>query len=162
MAGQGKKIPPISLSKGEQLLSGMRSSVMDYFSITSLHFIHLEEEGLLHFVLLLNSTINHINCASMAELNTIWAITLHKGHNKDPEIDRSWRTISCCPIIAKALDIYMVHLYDKEWTAVQAPTQFQGINSSHDLASLSITESVIQGLYTTNKPVFMLRVPLTG
>ena len=31
---------------------------------------------------------------------------------------------SCCPIIAKALDSYMVELYDGGWSEKQAPTQF--------------------------------------
>ena len=30
----------------------------------------------------------------LMNLNTIWANILHKGHNKDPELNRSWRTIS--------------------------------------------------------------------
>ena len=156
LATNGMKIPPISFSKGEKLLSSLRSSVMDYFSITSLHFLHLGQEGVLHFVFLLNEIISHINSSSVAELNTIWANILHKGGKKDPELDRSWRTISSCPILAKALDSYMVELYDSGWSAVQAPTQFQGSNSSHDLAALCITEATIQGLYTSKMPVYLL------
>ena len=155
-AAAGEKIPPISLSKGEKLLQNLKPSVMDYFSITSLHFLHLGKEGIIHFVFILNMIINHINSGSVAELNTIWANILYKGGDKDPESDRSWRTISCCPILAKALDTYMVELYDNGWTAVQAPTQFQGINSSHELAALSITETIIHGLHTNKEPVYAL------
>ena len=100
--------------------------------------------------------IDHINASSIEELNTIWANILHKGHDKDPELDRSWRTISCCPLLAKAMDTYMVELYDGGWSACQASTQFQGSNSSHELAALSITEAVVQGLHIKKEPVFLL------
>ena len=107
---------------------------------------------------LMNCVIDHINGATVAELNTIWAIILHKVSGKDPEHDRSWRTISCCPTLAKALDTYMVQLYDGGWSAMQAPTQFQGQNSSHELAALSITEAIIYGLHTNKEPVYFLSI----
>ena len=50
----------------------------------------------------------------------------------------------------------MVQLYDSGWSAVQAETQFQGVNSSHELAALSITEAVIHGLHTNKQPVYIL------
>ena len=155
LAKAGGKIPTISFPKGEKLLRQLKASVMDFFSITSLHFLNAGLEGIIHFTFLLNEVINHINSASMAELNTIWANILHKGGGKDVESDRSWRTISCCPILAKALDLYMVELYDMGWSAAQAPTQFQGSNSSHDLAALTITEATIQGQFCTRKPVYV-------
>ena len=156
LASCGEKMPLISLADGERLLRGLRTSVMDFFSITSLHFLHLGQQGIFHFVFLLNTIINHINSSSVSELNTIWAIILHKGHNKDPESDRSWRTISCCPLIAKALDTYLVELYGDGWSAVQAPTQFQGSNSSHELAALSITEAINHSIYVNKQPVYLL------
>ena len=48
----------------------------------------------------------------------------------------------------------MVQLYDNGWSAAQAPTQFQGQNSSHELAALSITEAIIHGLYTNKEPEY--------
>ena len=42
------------------------------------------------------------------------------------------------------------------WSACQAPTQFQDSNSSHELAALSITEAVVQGLHINKEPVFLL------
>ena len=50
----------------------------------------------------------------------------------------------------------MVQLYDSGWSAVQADTQFQGVDSSHELAALSITEAVIHGLHTNKQPVYIL------
>ena len=50
----------------------------------------------------------------------------------------------------------MVDLYDSGWSAAQASTQFQGSNSSHELAALSITEAVIHGLYSNKEPVYAL------
>ena len=156
LASCGRKMPPISLADGERLLRGLRPSVMDFFSVTSLHFLHLGQQGIFHFVFLLNTIISHINSSSISELNTIWAIILHKGHNKDPELDRSWRTISCCPVIAKALDTYLVELYGDGWSDIQASTQFQGSNSSHELAALSITEAINHSLYVNKQPVYLL------
>ena len=120
LALNGGKIPTISVPKGEKLLRGLKSTVTDYFSITSLHFLHLGQAGVDHFVFLLNVIICNINAAASAEeLNTVWANILHKGSGKDVELDRSYRTISCCPLLAKALDTYMVQLYDSGWSAVQ-------------------------------------------
>ena len=151
----GRKMPLLSFSDGERLLKAIRPNVLDFFSITSLHFLHLGSEGVLHFVFLLNSIISEINVADGEELNSVWANVLHKGHGKDPEHDRSWRTISCCPMVAKAMDMYMVELNDGGWYAAQATTQFQGKNSSHDLAALSITEAISHGLHVNKEPVFV-------
>ena len=74
----------ISLTKGEELLRSLKSSVMDFFSVTSLHFLNLGEEGVLHFVFLLNAIISHINSSSVAELNTVWANILFKGGHTGP------------------------------------------------------------------------------
>ena len=72
IASAGSIIPPISLTKAEQLLRSLKSSVMDYFSITTLHFLHLGEVGVRHFAVLLNAIINLINSSSVSELNTVW------------------------------------------------------------------------------------------
>ena len=156
LAECGRKIPAISFSKGKQLLQNMKSSVMDFFSVTSLHFLNLGSEGITHFVFIINSIISQISSSSVPELNSAWANILHKGHGKDPEHDRSWRTISCCPMVAKALDMYMVELYDDGWASKQAPTQFQGSNSSHELASLCITEAISHGLHVNKEPMYLL------
>ena len=156
LASDGGKVPPISLDHGEKILRSLKSTVIDWYSLTSLHFLHLGHEGILHFVFLLNCIIDNINSSTIEELNTIWAVILHKGGKKDPELDRSWRTISCCPLLAKALDTYMVELYNTGWSAAQAPTQFQGDNSSHDLAALCVTEAVQQGLHINKEPVYLL------
>ena len=55
-------------------------TVLDFFSITSLHFLHLASEGVLHFVFLMNSIISEINVADVEELNSVWGNVLHKGH----------------------------------------------------------------------------------
>ena len=88
------------------MLRKLKSTVMDFFSLSSLHFLHLGEDGVRHFVFLLNAIISHINSSSVAELNTVWANILYKQGGKDRELDRSYRSISCCSLIAKALDTY--------------------------------------------------------
>ena len=67
LASIGDKIPTISAVKGEKLLRGLKSTVTDFFSITSLHFLHLGQAGVGHFVFLLNAIISNINNAASAE-----------------------------------------------------------------------------------------------
>ena len=81
---------------------------------------------------------------------------MFKGHGKDKESDRSYHTISTCPLLAKALDTYIGRLYGPGWEEVQAKTQFQGSGSSHELAALLLTESVQYSLYRAKLPVFVL------
>ena len=81
---------------------------------------------------------------------------MYKGHKKDRTSDRSYRTISSCPFLAKSADFYLRDLYHDCWDDCQAPTQYQGSGSSHELASLLVTEVLQYSLHVTNKPVFLL------
>ena len=109
-----------------------------------------------HFHFLLNIIIDEVNLSTLEELNTVWACILWKGHGKDKESDRSYRTISTCPLLAKALDSYVGELYSGGWADVQASTQFQGNGSSHELAALLLTESLNYSLFCSKKPAFIL------
>ena len=129
-------IPLISLEKSSKILLKMKSSVNDFWSITPLHFINAGTGGKTHFNFLMNLIILDINNATVLELNTVYALLLHKGHGKPRTSDRSYRTISNCPVVAKALDIYIHDLFIKHWNGAQADTQYQGEGSSHELASL--------------------------
>ena len=80
LASNGNKISFLSLTKGEQLLRKIKPSVIDFYSITSLHFLNLSTEGNVQFGFLLNSVIDLIHSSSIEEMNTIWATILHKGH----------------------------------------------------------------------------------
>ena len=151
-----RDIPPISLQHSTKILTRMKPAVADFWSITPLHFCNAGAEGLLHFNFLMNMVITNINNSTVKELNTVYALLLHKSHGKSRTSDRSYRTISSCPVLAKALDIYIQELSITKWNAVQAPTQYQGQASSHDLASLLVTESIQQCLYRHHKPIFIL------
>ena len=76
----------------------MKPSVTYMFLITPLHFLNAGAEGVLHFNFLLKLLISDINTASIEELNTVYALFLHKGHGKPKTSDRSYRTISTCPV----------------------------------------------------------------
>ena len=56
---------------------------------------------------MLNAIISEINNASLPELNSVYAIIIYKGHSKEKTSDRSYRTISVCPLIAKGMDSYV-------------------------------------------------------
>ena len=89
---------------------------------------------------LMNCLISNINNASIKEINTAYGLILYKGHGKEKSSDRSYLTISTCPLIAKAIDLYLNRLYSDSWHQLTASTQFMAPGSSHELASLLITE----------------------
>ena len=126
IAKDGLKMPPISPKLSTEILYSLRSDVNDFYSITAAHFINAGFEGLKHFNFLMNVILKDVNLSGLQELNTIWACVLYKGHGKDKESDRSYRTISTCPLLAKALDCYAGLLYSDGWAEVQPEVQFQG------------------------------------
>ena len=149
-------LPPISLEKSTTILQGMKPTVMDFFSVTPLHYINAGTAGLVHFNLMLNIFIQDVNHSTSEELNTIYALLLYKGHRKPKTSDRSYRTISTCPVLAKGFDMYIRDLYIDKWNAEQASTQYQGEGSSHELAALLITEAIQHSVNTSKKPIFLL------
>ena len=150
------EVPPISIHEAIDILYSVRSDVNDLHSITAAHFIHAGSAGLRHFYLLLSSFISNINNSSIQELNDVWAIVLYKGHKKDKESDRSYRTISTCPLITKCLDIYIGRRFYQKWRLIQSPRQFQGECSSHELASLLLTETIQHSIYHAKRPIFVI------
>ena len=122
LARLGEAIPDITASESIELLYSVKQGVNDLFSITASHFINAGAAGLRHFHLLMSTLISNLNNASLSEMNDIWAMILYKGHNKDKESDRSYRTISTCPLLAKCLDLFMGSRYYTRWRAAQAPT----------------------------------------
>ena len=81
---------------------------------------------------------------------------LHKGHGKDRESDRSYRTICTCPFLSKALDKYVGSLYESGLVSAQAETQFQGTGSSHELAALLLTECINFSIYSAKKCLYCI------
>ena len=61
-----------------------------------------------------------------------------------------------CPLLAKSLDLYIGQRYYQDWRAVQAPTQFQGEGSSHELASLLLSEVIRHKMFQDKGPIFAL------
>ena len=151
----GQKIPKISQDGALTLLKRIRPEVSDFFSISAAHYLNGGEAALLHFKFLVNTVLANIEIAAIDALNTAHAVILHKGHGKDKSLASSYRTISSCPFISKAIDIYLGDLSRDDWQQCQAETQFQGDNMSHELASLLLTIT-IQHCLSNNKPIFVL------
>ena len=149
-------IPPITLHQSTAILNGMKPTVPDFWSITPLHFRNAGEHGQKHFNYLMNKIISEVNSSSATELNVVLAHLLHKSHGKSVTSDRSYRTISSCPVIAKALDLYIRDLFIDLWDSTQADTQYQGQGSSHELASLLLTEASQHSKFALKEPLFML------
>ena len=149
-------IPPISIANSTKILESMKKNVSDYYSVTALHYLYAGQEGLLHYHHILNALISDVNNSAIEELNVAHGNILYKGHRKDKNSDRSYRTISSCPFLAKSIDYYLRSLYHTCWDNSQATTQYQGTGSSHELASLLVTEVLQYSLYVSSKPVFLL------
>ena len=133
----------------------MRPNVSDIFSVTAAHYINGGPTTIKHFQFLLNCVFESIELAAVDELNTAHAVVLFKGHKKDKSLASSYRTISSCPFIAKAADVYLGDLSQEDWSACQAPTQFQGSGMSHELASLLVTLAIHNSL-SLSEPLFIL------
>ena len=149
-------VPPISRHTAENLLSRIKKNVADYNSITASHYINAGEEGIRHYEALLNFIIADVNNASAEELNVAHGLILHKGHKKEKTSDRSYRTISSCPFLAKSLDLYLRDLYQEQWDDCQASTQYQGSGSSHEMAALLVTEVIQYSLNVLKKPIYLI------
>ena len=150
------QIPQVSYADAEQLLKSLKTDVNDLYSITARHYTNAGIEGITHFMFLLNTIITNINLSSLDYLNSVWAMILHKGHGKDRESDRSYRTISTCPLISKAMDKHVGKLFESGWASAQAETQFQGTGSSHELAALLLTETIQFSLYSLKQPLYCI------
>ena len=153
-----RTIPPIDINASSDLLNKMKKNVNDIFSITALHYLNAGGEGLAHFNFLLNAIISDVNNATLEELNLVLGLILYKGHNKLKTSDRAYRTISTCPFMAKAADLYLRDLYQHHWNSCQADTQYQGEGSNHELAALLVTEVIQYSLNVSKKPVYLLTV----
>ena len=149
-------IPEIDMEVSNKLLHKIKKSVKDHYSITSEHYLNAGKEGLQHYNLLLNAIIADLNNASLEEMNTAHGLILYKGHHKDRSSDRSYRSICTCPFLAKSIDLYLRELYLDLWQEHQADTQYQGTGSTHELASLLLTEVLQFSLHTSKHPVYVL------
>ena len=152
----GPDVPPVSIEMAYNLLQRLKKNVADVYGITTLHYLNAGTEGIRHFALLLNTILLNVENASIKELNVAHGLIIHKGGLKSRTSDRSYRTISTCPIVAKALDLYLRDRYQQQWEKVTAPTQYQKSGSSHELAALLLTETIQFSLYYSKKPIFLL------
>ena len=149
-------IPLINHEAAAKILKRMKAHVMDIYGVTAKHYLNAGQEGLEHFMNLINCVLTDVNNASVQELNLVLGLILYKGHKKDKNSHRSYRTISTCPFIAKAIDLYLRDLYQGQWDACTAPTQYQTSGSSHELASLLVTEVIQYSLNIADIPVYLL------
>ena len=152
----GPAIPTLTEKQSFELIQRMKPDVSDFHGLTLNHFIFAGPAGWRHFNLLLNSLISNINITSIKEINVVHAIVLFKGHKKNRNLDRSYRTISTCIVVAKALDLYVRDLHIEAWNNEKADVQFQGEGSSHDLAAVLLTETIQHSLYSLQEPIYVL------
>ena len=156
ICNEGPTIPALTEKQSFNLMQRMKPDICDFHGLTLNHFIFAGPAGWKHFHLLLNSLIKNINFTAVKEINVVHAIVLFKGHKKDRNLDRSYRTISTCTVVAKALDLYARDLHKASWNLGKADTQFQGEGSSHDLAAVLLTETIQHSLYSLQEPMFVM------
>ena len=153
---KGRHIPPISEKDSFELLQKMKADVTDIYGVTVNHFYYAGPLGWQHFHVLLNTLISNINSTTIEEVNTVYACILFKGHKKEKSLSSSYRTISSCPVVAKALDLYVKNLNFSRLNIDQSEVQFQGQGSSHELASVLLTETIQHSLFSLKQPVYVL------
>ena len=152
----GRPIQEISEADALNLLKRMKANVIDCYSITPNHYLLAGPAGWKHFSLLLNALLRDLRNTTIDEVNTTYACILFKGHNKDKTLARSYRTISTCPVIGKALDLHIRDLNIRSWNLHQASTQFQGQDSSHELAAILLTECIQHSVHSLKQPLYVL------
>ena len=59
-------------------------------------------------------------------------------------------------MLVKALDAYIGSIYAPQWDSSQIDVQFQGPNSSHDLAALQVTELIELSNRALNRPLYAM------
>ena len=136
----GPAIPAVSEEETKLLLERLRPDVKDFYSISARHYLAAGAAGISHFTSLLNILISNTNLFAIPEVNS----------------SRSWRCISTCPLLAKALDLRVADLQRNNWSAASAPTKFMAPGSSHELAALLLTESILYATATLNIPLWVL------
>ena len=94
-----------------KLLERLKPNIPDFYSLTPDHFIHADPADIAHFSMLLNTLLLDIQNVSLTEINTAYACVLFKGHERDKSLAKSYRTISSCPVIVKALDLHIRDLH---------------------------------------------------
>ena len=82
LSRNGSPIPEISLLDVEKQLSEIKSTVSDFYSISSRHFLEAGPTGLNHLHSLLNLLIKNPELTTIPSLNAAWSIILCKGHGK--------------------------------------------------------------------------------
>ena len=93
---------PISEYEALNLLNRLKPDVPDFFSITQRHYLFAGPAGIKHFTFLLNALLNDVSYMDISEVNRAYAVVLFKGHGKERSAASSYRTISICPVVAKA------------------------------------------------------------
>ena len=88
----------------------IKPNVTDLYSITANHYLHAEDSGIKHFHLILAALIEDLSNITITEINAVHTSILFKGHNKDKSSESLYRTISVCPLLVKALDLYIREL----------------------------------------------------
>ena len=98
----------------------------------------------------MNSVVLDINSASVTELNTVYALLLHKGHGKSKTSDRSYRTISNYTVLVKALDAYIGYIYAPQWDSSQINVQIldEVYNKTYSLWVVPDDESHLHNIPT--------------
>ena len=149
-------LKPVTEEEALSLLQRMKANVPDISSVTPNHFLLAGPAGWRLFTFLLNALIEDISHTSIQEINVTYACLIYKGHGKDKTSSNAYRTISTCPVTAKALDMHIRDLKLKEWNLDQSNIQFQGEGSSHELAALLLTECILFSTVTLDSPVYVL------
>ena len=153
LCSQSSPIPELSYSETLSLLKSLNPHVSDIYSMSPTHYLAAGPTGVSHFQGLLNILVKNVNLSTIEEVNAVWAVMLHKGGSKPRQLAQSWRCISTCPLVAKAMDLHVFNLHKQQWNDAAAPTQFMKDGSSHEVCALALTETLIHSSHNLHRPV---------
>ena len=107
---------------------------------------------------LINLVISKIPFLALSEVNSAWSIMIHKGHGRPINSTQSYRCIWTWLRLAKITYSWIAKLKSEECNGSKTPTQFMSKGSSHELATLLMTELSRYSVLTLKCPMFCLYV----
>ena len=143
LCSQSSLIPELSYTETLSLLKNLNPHVSDIYSMSPTHYLAAGAMGMSHFQSLLNILVRNVNLSIVEEFNAVWVVMLHKGGSKPRYQAQSWRCISTCPLVAKAMDLHVYNIHKQEWDDVAAPSQYMKDGSSHEVCALALTEALL-------------------
>ena len=139
-------IPEVNYETEHNFPSKLKPHITDYSSDPNALSCHCCV-GINCFKELLNLLIRNVALGNLLEINSVWSYMLYKDRSRPCDLGNSWRTISSCPLVSKAMDMYVITFHKPQWYASCAPTQYMKPSSSHEVAAVFLTKVILHTVW---------------